>query len=188
MDKPSKDNKKNTGDGEELEFDDVDIEPEESQAETLKNLRDKLKVCAAEKREYMEGWQRAKADLINARRRDEEDKKEFVKFANESLVAELLPALDSFEAALSDKDFWQKAPPQWRTGVENILAQLKAVLSGRGLEELSPLGEKFNPSVHTAAGSGKGEEGDSGVIIKVVQKGYALGGKMIRSPRVIVSE
>jgi ferredoxin-NADP reductase len=69
-------------------------------AEVVKKLKEKLAVCEKERQEYLDGWQRAKADLVNARKRDEEERREFVKFANEQLVGELLPVLESFEMAM----------------------------------------------------------------------------------------
>jgi len=71
-------------------------------AKKLKKVKDKLKRCQVEKSEYLDGWQRAKADLINFKKRSEEDKKSFAKYANKNLIHDLLPTLDNFEAALKD--------------------------------------------------------------------------------------
>ena len=94
---------------EEIEKDenlDDSVVAEEAAAEVIKKLREKLKTTQKERDEYLAGWQRAKADLINARQRDETDKKEFVKFANERLVDGLIPVLDSFELAFNNKESW----------------------------------------------------------------------------------
>src|SRR3989344_6856769 len=99
-----------------------------------------------EKDEYLDDCQRAKADLINARQRDETDKKEFVKFANERLVDELIPVLDSFELAFNNKEGWEKTDKNWRAGVEFIYNQLKKALADVGLEEINPFGKMFDPT------------------------------------------
>ncbi len=67
--------------------------------EKFKQLQEKLKKCQELKDGYLGGWQRAKADLINARKDDEKRNQEFMKFANISLMSEILPVLDSFDLA-----------------------------------------------------------------------------------------
>ena len=65
----------------EIEDNDITVEPEESSGEeTVKNLREKLKKALAEKQEYLNAWQRDKADFINARKRDQEAQKDFARF------------------------------------------------------------------------------------------------------------
>jgi molecular chaperone GrpE (heat shock protein) len=73
------------------------------------------------------GWQRAKADLLNARKRDEEEKKEYIKFANERMIEDLLPVLQSFDMAMGNKEAWEKADKNWR-----ILRCLGSTLWGCG--------------------------------------------------------
>src|SRR3989344_1508768 len=70
-----------------------------SPKDIVKDLREKLKRAIEEKQEYLNGWQRAKADLINARKRDEEDKKNFAKYAKEGIVQDFIPVLESFDMA-----------------------------------------------------------------------------------------
>ncbi|HEY4478245.1 MAG TPA: nucleotide exchange factor GrpE, partial [Candidatus Paceibacterota bacterium] len=90
--------------------DEITIEPEEeSGADTIKNLREKLKKALAEKQEYLDNWQRDKADFINARKRDEEAQKDFLRFSNENIITELIPVLDSFNMAMGNKEAWEKA-------------------------------------------------------------------------------
>ena len=74
---------------------DDSVVAEENAADAVKKLREKLKRSEAERMEYLTGWQRAKADLINARKRDEADRAEFIKFANERLIDGLIPVLES---------------------------------------------------------------------------------------------
>jgi len=162
---------------------------EENAAEAIKRLREKLKKSEAERMEYLTGWQRAKADLINARKRDEEDRREFVKFANERLVDGLIPVLDSFELATGNKEAWEKADKNWRTGVEYILGQLKKALNDAGLEEVNPIGLKFDPSRDEAAEYAPVDSEDKDhIILAVVQKGYTLNGRLMRPPKVKVGE
>jgi molecular chaperone GrpE len=175
--------------------DDVVFENEDGEGNTLssdskiKQLREKLKKSEAERMEYLAGWQRAKADLVNARKRDEEDKKEFVKYANEDLILEILTVLDSFDMAFSNKEAWEKVDKNWRVGVEYIYSQLLSSLERFNLKALNPIGQKFDPNHHVSIENvivtDKSEEG---MILDVIQKGYELNGKPIRAPKVKVGE
>lgn len=168
---------------------DDSVVAEESGQESIKKLREKLKACEAEKMEYLTGWQRAKADLINARKRDEEERKDFIKFANERLIDGLIPVLDSFEMAMGNKEAWEKADKNWRIGVEYILAQLKKTLADAGLTEIDPTGKKFDAARDEAASyEPVDDESKDHVILQTIQKGYELNGRPMRPPKVRVGE
>ena len=162
---------------------------EENMAETIKKLRAKLKKSQADASEYLTGWQRAKADFVNARKRDEEERKEFIKFSNERLIESLIPVLESFDLAMANKETWEKVDKNWRVGVEYIYSQLKKTLNESGLEEINPVGEKFDPARDEAAEYiPVTEESKDHVILGVIQKGYSLNKKQMRPPKVKVGE
>ncbi len=157
--------------------------------DTVKDLREKLKKAIAEKQEYLDGWQRAKAEFINARKRDEEDKRAMVQFATENLVAELIPVLESFEMARSNKVAWEAVDKGWRTGVEYIHSQLLKILEDHGVKEVNPIGQKFDPMRDEAIEHVVvTDEAQDHIITDVVQKGYTLNGKSLKAPRVKVGE
>ena len=105
-------------------IDDIIIESEEEEQNSFgdnatKKLREKLKKCTEEKQEYLSGWQRSKADLINARKEFGEEKLKLSKFANSDLILQIIPTLDSFEMALgSEKD--GSVLQEWIKGFEHI--------------------------------------------------------------------
>ena len=151
----------------------------ESQGESIKKLREKLKTAEDKAKEYLDSWQRTQADFVNIRRRDEEAKQEFLKFANFKLLEELIPVLDSFNIALS----------AGHSDLEPLYSQLISVLKGRGLEELEPLGQEFRPEEHEALGivnTDKKEEDQK--VLEVLQKGYRLNGRVVRPAKVRVGE
>ena len=162
---------------------------EERAADLVKKLREKLKKVEAERLEYLTGWQRAKADLINARTRDEQDRQEFLKFANERLIDGLIPVLESFDLAMNNKESWEKVDKNWRIGVEYIFSQLKKALNDAGLEEINPIGQTFDHNRDEAAEYiAVDKESDNHKILAVVQKGYILNGRPMRPPKVKVGE
>lgn len=160
-----------------------------TQKDIVKDLREKLKKAVAEKQEYLDGWQRSKAEFVNARKRDDEDKKEFLKFAKQDLVEQLIPVLESFEMARSNKAAWEAIDKNWRMGVEHIHTQLLKTLQDNGLAEINPQGERFDPMrdeavVHEPVTDKKLDH----TVTEVLQKGYSLNGKIVKAPRVKVGE
>ncbi len=166
----------------------VSDEDENNPSALLHKLRAKLKTCESERQEYLTGWQRAKADLVNARKDEERERVVFVRYAAERLIRELLPVLESFEMAFSNRDAWEQAPLEWRKGIEHIHAQLVAVLERSGLEQVNPkLGEQFDPMQHESAGERPVESAEQDhTIISVVRRGYRLYDKLIQPARVVV--
>ena len=147
----------------------------------IKKIKKQLKACQKEKEEYLAGWQRAKADLINYKKEQEQKISDYYKFANQGLIAEILIVLDSFELAL-------KHPPvggQANEGFLQLYNQLKNTLINQGLEEIKAVGEKFNPELHESVGETKGKK--PGFIVEEVQKGYKLNEKVIRPSKVKIS-
>lgn len=161
----------------ELSEEDLDdsVVSEDHAQETVAKLKGKLKEAESKAKEYLDGWQRSQADFANLRRRDEEEKQEFIKYATQGLVEELIPVLDSFNIALSHGN----------KELEPINKQLLSVLKSRGLEEIDPMGQAFDPREHEAIGMDTVESAEEDhKITQVLQKGYKLSGKIIRAAKV----
>ena len=166
-----------------------DEDSRELSPEVFKKLQEKLKTALAQKQEYLDGWQRAKADFINFKKRSEKEKKDFIKYANESLISEFVPVLESFEMAFVNKEAWEKVDKNWRTGVEYIANQLTAVLESNNLKKVDPLGKKFDPMRDEAVEFVPvSKESEDHIIVAVIQKGYELNGRVIKAPKVKVGE
>ncbi len=178
-------------DGDEAE----EFVPEDGEGNTgttkdaVKDLREKLKKAIAEKQEYMNGWQRAKADFVNARKREDESRREMAKFATEDILMQITPVLDSFTMAFNNKEAWEKVDKNWRMGVEYIYSQLKGVLEQNGFTEFDPIGEKFDALRHHAIETVPvADQSQDHTVVNVVQKGYLLNGKVIRPASVKIGE
>lgn len=156
---------------------------------SLSKLRAKLKENEAKANEYLTGWQKAKADLVNLRREDEKRMGERVKFAEEDLITELFPVLDSFSMAFQNKEVWESLPKEWRTGVEYIYSQLVKILENHGTNIINPLGEVFNPHTQEALELvPTDDETQDNHVLAVIQNGYTLHGKTVRTAKVRVGE
>ncbi len=166
---------------------DEDTKPIKGFGKTEAKLKQELHDANIEKQKYLEGWQRAQADLINYKRTAEEERKGIADRAVGSLLEELLPVLDSFDMAFGNKEAWESAPKNWRDGVTYIHQQLLRILAERDVEVVDPLGETFNPHEHEAiAHVPVAEEEKDGKILAVVQKGYRIRKRLIRPARVQV--
>lgn len=157
----------------------------ESPTLVLKKLREKLKTCEKEKKEYLDGWQRMRADFANIKKDEDTRRGEMIKFASEGLVDDLIPVLDSFAMAFGNKEAWEKVDENWRKGVEYIYAQMYSVLESRGLTEIGKVGEKVDPRTHVAIEEvPPTSEKEENTVSEVIQKGYRLHSKVIRPAKV----
>jgi molecular chaperone GrpE len=158
--------------------------------EKIAKLKEKIKKLTAEKDEYMNGWQRERADFVNYKKRSEEERKDYIKFANENLLEEMLTVLESFDMAFMNKEQWNSVPQNWRVGVEYIHSQLVKILDENGLKEFMPkVGDKFDVKSHVAEEVILVDsESEDGVIKEIKKKGYIMNGKIIIAPKVVVGE
>ena len=196
-----------TNDNDEVKKDDQAVEPEEEVSEVvydasidsdnmsdpkekIAKLKEKIKKLTTEKDEYMNGWQRERADFVNYKKRSEEERKDYIKFANENLLEEMLTVLESFDMAFMNKEQWNSVPQNWRVGVEYIHTQLVKILDENGLKEFMPkVGDKFDVKQHVAEEViPVDSESEDGVIKEIKKKGYIMNGKIIIAPKVIVGE
>lgn len=160
---------------------------EESLKDKNKKIRDELKACQKEKDEYLTGWQRAKADLVNARKDIEVQLAERTKFANQKLIESLLPAFDSFSSAMKGKG-WDEIDPTWKSGVSMIHSQLLSTLKSYGAEPFDPAGDEFDPVLHEPLRMEKVKGKKGHVILETLQSGWKLNGKILRPAKVVVSD
>lgn len=164
-------------------FEETDGEGQETGK--IKKLKDELKACQKERQEYLDGWQRAKADFINARKEEEKNRSQMMQFAKEGILHEILPVVDSFDMAFRDKEAWARVDENWRKGVEYIHQQFVSILENNGLAPIDALGKHFDPMLHSPIESVAVEEKEKdGIVLEVVQKGYRMNGKVLRPAKV----
>ena len=153
-------------------------------AEVMPSLEDLLKAAELKAAEHHDAWLRAKAETENVRRRAQEDIAKAGKYAVEKFSSELLAVKDSLEAALANEN---QSAENLKAGVELTLRQLVAAFEKSNLAEINPVGQKFDPHQHQAI-SQLEADGEPNTVLTVLQKGYALHGRVIRPALVIVSK
>jgi len=144
------------------------VEPEEQPEEQPEN--------------YLELAQRIQADFENYRKRAAREAAAAGERARSGLVRELLPIVDNLERALASAEEGEQHLAQ---GVRLVHSELIAVLEWNGIQQFDPVGEKFDPAEHEALSMR--DEGESGLVLDVVEKGYRSNGSVLRPARVVVS-
>lgn len=148
------------------------------------NLEDMLKAARLEAEEHKDAWLRAKAETENMRRRAQDDIAKAHKFAAEKFAEAMLPVKDSLEAALAVEGQTVEA---LKSGVELTLKQLISAFEKSKVEEVNPLGDKFDPHRHQAISMVEAD-GEANRVVTVLQKGYLLADRVLRPALVIVSK
>ncbi len=165
----------------------VTRESEPAQEENeLGRLQKELEEARAQAAEYLEGWQRTKAEFANYRKRQEVERVQLTQMSNAVLIGRLLPVVDDLERALA-------TIPQgirtltWIDGIALIKRKLDLLLESEGVEPIETEGKTFDPLYHEAVTYEEMEGYEDGQIIGEVQRGYMLGERVIRPALVRVA-
>ena len=143
----------------------------------------------AKAKESYEQLLRTSADFDNYRKRAARERQDAVKFANESLLQKLIPALDNFDMAIAAAAGAKEGAAQsLQTGVNMILSQLRNTLTEAGLEEIESAGKPFDPNFHEAVSQQETNEVPEGHVVQQLRKGYRLRERLLRPATVIVAK
>ena len=156
-------------------------EPEDAEAADKAEEKKAEEEAAQESELYM----RLMAEFQNYKRRAAKEKTDTLQYANEKIVADILPVLDNFERALTTET---EDIEGYAKGMQLIFEQLYKALENAGLEEIKALDEDFDPNVHNAVMTDNIADKDDGKITKVLQKGYKLRDKVVRPSMVAVNK
>jgi len=138
---------------------------------------------------HWEQYLRAVADLDNVRKRAQRDIESASRYALDKFISELLPVKDSLELAVENLQNHSATNIRaLREGQEATLKLLNRVLEQAGVTEIDPEGEPFDPSRHEAMMAQDSKTAEPNSVLKVVQKGYELNGRLLRPARVIVAK
>jgi molecular chaperone GrpE len=158
----------------------------EEAVDELTSLRQELEEARAREAEYLDGWQRARAELANARKRFQREQERSYSSAKADLLVRLLPIVDDFERAfeaLPDNP----SSVTWVEGVKLIHQKLQALLEQEGVAPIEATGKEFDPFLHQALTHEPSEDVPEGRVIAEVQRGYQVGDRVLRPSVVRVS-
>lgn len=162
---------------------------EERQTEEIEKLRNQLTEILNEKQNLLEKLQYSKAEMINYRKRKEEETDNKLKYANQDLILEIIPVLDNFERAikLDDNDLTDELS-KFLTGFKMMYASLCEVLKKFGVEEIDCEGKEFDANTMQALMTDSDSNFGDEIVLDVLLKGYRLKDRVIRPASVKVNK
>lgn len=160
---------------------------EEQETADPDSLQSELEALKKQVEESLDKAIRAQAELDNVRKRSVRDVENAHKYALDKFANELLPVIDSMELGMNAAQS-EEEQNSLKEGMDLTLKMFRDVLEKFGVEEVDPEGEKFDPEKHQAVSMQELEGAESGTVATVLQKGYALNGRLIRPAMVIVAK
>jgi molecular chaperone GrpE len=152
----------------------------------LERLQQELAQSEERSKNHWDQYLRALAELDNVRKRAQKDIESANRYGLERFILELLPVKDSLELAVENAGRGDAA--SIAAGQEATLQLLQAALKKQDVNTLDPLGEPFDPSRHEAMMAQPSASAEPNSILKVVQPGYELNGRLLRPARVIIAK
>ena len=154
--------------------------------EEIRRLREALEAQTLLAEEHRDRYLRAAAEFDNARKRAARERDEYTRYANESLLRELLPVLDNFERALQSARNETTAAAV-TAGVELIQRELLRVLEKFGVTSFTSVGQPFDPERHEAIARVPAQDQPEGTVVDETARGYLLNGRILRPAMVTVA-
>lgn len=194
MDKKKKKEEKNVEQKQEVKEETTEIleeehfkQPEEK-SDTSK-YEEEIKKLQEENKQLTEKVKLTQAELINYRKRKDEEVQTLLKYANVDIVSEILNVVDNFERAITHANDSENAElKKYNDGINMIYTNLKSILNKFGVEEINRVGEVFNPNEEQALLTDSVEDKEDEVVLEVLQKGYKLKDRVIRPASVKINQ
>ena len=155
---------------------------EEELSENKKLIQEKDNLC----KEYLKHLVRLQADFDNYKKRQEKKQKEFIEFANERLINNLLTVLDNLERAL-DSTKNEKNAKAIREGINNTLKEFHHILNKEGVKPMQSIGHRFDPYKHEAVMTAETDKYSEDTVTEEFRKGYYIKSKVLRPAMVKVA-
>lgn len=153
----------------------------------IKDLMQELKDCQTKADEYLEGWQRARADFANYKRRIDREQSQVYQNAAGSIFKRYIEIIDDLERALKNRP-QEGEGASWAEGIELIYRKFLSILESEGVTQQQAQGCDFDPNLHEAISSEPHKDFKSGQIIEVIKNGYMLGERVLRPALVRVAQ
>jgi molecular chaperone GrpE len=162
------------------------VEEEAQEPEGSEALEQELAEARLKADEYLDGWQRSRAEFANYKKRMEREQSQAYQTATGNVIKRYLDVVDDLERALKNR-------PQdgdgaaWASGIELIYRKLLNMLESEGVKPVEAEGQLFDPNLHEAITSEESDEHESGRIIEVLEQGYLIGDRILRPAKVRVA-
>jgi molecular chaperone GrpE len=158
-----------------------------SPEEELQSLRQEMAEAETKAQEYLDGWQRARAEFANYKKRVERDQASVRQMAAANIYKNYLEVVDDIERALKDRPEDDEGAA-WAAGIELIYRKLLSNMEVDGITVMVTQDQFFDPNIHEAISSEDTEDFESGQIVEVLKNGYLVGDKVLRPALVRVAQ
>ncbi len=152
----------------------------------ISKLEENLAQSETQAAEYLDGWQRARAEFSNARKRLERERAEAYGKAAIDYAKKVLPILDDFDRALANVPE-SVEQDEWYEGIILVSRKMHSILMDLNVERIEAVGQPFDPNIHEALSLTEAEGFESGTVVEELQSGYRLGDRVIRPTLVNVA-
>ncbi len=173
---------------EQAQLEDVIPEAAEVEADEEESIEQQLEKAQETIKDYWDQMMRLRAEIDNNRKRAERDLENAHKYALKNFVEALLPIVDSLEMGQTAAEADNATLVSIREGSALTMNMFIQVLERNGLEQIDPLGEKFDPEKHQAMSMIEKEDAETSTIIEVMQKGFLLNDRLVRPAMVVVAK
>jgi molecular chaperone GrpE len=174
--------------GEEASDEPIVAEREEEAVDEVSALLEELEEAKRKEAEYLDGWQRARAELANARKRFQREQEQAYAGARADVLVRMLPVVDDFERAFATlPEEMEEEEKAWLGGVRLIWRKFQALLQQEGVSTIEAVGQEFDPYLHQAVTHEPSETVPEGHVIDEMQRGYQMDGRVLRPSIVRVS-
>jgi molecular chaperone GrpE len=165
---------------EELEFSE-EIEVDENEA-----LREEILTLQQQSGEYLDGWQRERAEFTNYKKRTDRERQQLQENISGNIVRKYLEIIDDLERALQNKPTNDDGAT-WAEGIELVYRKFLTALEAEGVVPMAVANQQFDPNLHEAISQEPNDDFESGQIIEVVRSGYMLGDRVLRPATVRIA-
>jgi len=164
-----------------------EVEPE-AEVDPLTALQNEVEAMRAEAGRNWDLYLRERADLENVRKRNQRDKEDAIRFANDRLLKEMVPVLDNLERAIEHAGQEETDNQSLLEGVNMTINQFRKALEDFGVKSINAIGAEFDPNLHQAMGHVESAEQAPNTVVTEFQKGYLLHDRLLRPSLVMVAK
>ncbi|UCE00754.1 MAG: nucleotide exchange factor GrpE [Chloroflexota bacterium] len=184
-----KENDEHTEKVDEQEKENIEIitEPEEVEVEEIDGLQEEIAALQRQSEEYLDGWQRERAEFANYKKRMERERQQLQQSITGNIIRKYLEILDDLELALQNQPA-DADDVSWANGIELVYRKFLSALEAEGVVPMEAAGQQFDPNRHEAISQEPREGIESGQIIEVVRNGYLIGERVLRPATVRVAQ
>jgi molecular chaperone GrpE len=151
------------------------------------DIPDELELLSAQAAEYLDGWQRARAELANYKKRVDRERVDSYNRAAGDILTEFLEIVDDLQRALEDRP-QEGDSAVWADGIGMVLRKLQTLLESQGIEKLNAAGQPFDPKLHDAISHEETDDTPEGHVIDIIKDGYRMGDRVLRAAIVRVAK